>query len=220
MAEQLRQAFDLLHAHYGPRRTSALPHTWEMLVLAVLNVHDDAAIAAETRRELRESVLDSPAETAAAGVDVIAQAAKPVPRSRQRAAALKELARWWTRRFGELAAADWGGAFESSRAELSRIRGVGIALVDRILLFVGGLPAYPLERSSIRVACRHGWQGLEAEYEEWQTFFVPGLEQDGIDLREFSLLMMQVGADFCGSTPKCEACPLKPLLPAGGPYEE
>lgn len=220
MADQLRQAFDLLRSHYGPRRASALPQTWEMLVLSVLNAHDDASLAPEARRELRESVLGSPADTAAAGVEEIARAAKRIPRARQRAAALKELARWWTMRFGDVAEAAWGGGWESSREELARIRGLGIALVDRLLLFVGGNSVYPLERSSIRVACRHGWQGLEAEYEEWQSCFVPGLEREGIDLREFSLLMMQLGTDFCGSKPKCDECPLKPLLPEGGPYEE
>ncbi len=90
-------------------------------------------------------------------------------------------------------------------------------LADRILLFAGALPVYPLDRASLRIAARHGWMDITAEYEEWQTFFAHGNRDGEIELAQLSLWMARIGREFCGSRTDCDACPLHSLLPARGP---
>ena len=104
--------------------------------------------------------------------------------------------------------ADW-------QAELRAVRGVSWELADRILLFAGRLPVYPLDRGSMRIAARHGWIDLTAEYDDWQAFFV---HRDGeFDLREVALWNTLVARGFCGRQPDCDHCPLRTCLPERGP---
>lgn len=131
---------------------------------------------------------------------------------------LQSLAKWWIQRIGRNAPPGiWSERQSSWQEELRRLSGVNWELADQILLFVGGVPVYPLDRGSMRIAARHGWVDTSAEYEEWQGLFIRVARDGGIDLAELSLGMARVGREFCGSAPKCEECPLRPLLPASGP---
>ena len=99
------------------------------------------------------------------------------------------------------------------------MRGVGHELVDRILLLVLEVSTMPLSRAALRVGCRHGWNGLESEYQEWQQLYRQAAEVAGATLSETDRLIRQVGRSHCGTRPKCDGCPLESLLPEGGPYE-
>jgi endonuclease-3 related protein len=137
------------------------------------------------------------------------------------AAPLPALAQWWLRRIGH------GDALEILQSrplanwqeELRAIRGVNWELADRILLVVGDFPVYPIDRGSLRIAARHGWMEITAEYDDWQEFFVGSLRDSNIKLAQFAEWNMRAGRDFCGTRPKCDDCPLKSLLPARGPVQ-
>ena len=45
------------------------------------------------------------------------------------------------------------------------------------------------------------------------------LEGRVTELQRASMLIARAGRDFCGPAPRCEQCPLRELLPPGGPYE-
>ena len=89
--------------------------------------------------------------------------------------------------------------------------------MDELLLFAPQLKVFPVDRTALRVAVRHGWLDLPLEDDEAQSFFVRGLSQAEIDPREFSRLLTKIGESHCGREPKCDGCPLQPLLPPGGP---
>lgn len=214
-ASNLQSATGLLRQYYGPQDQPGPPGRWDTLVKVVLW----GAPTGKKPVDLDDSPLASPQETVQASVVTLADVLKSVPHGRRKAPALKLLAGWWILHFGNELESDWGGNLEVYRDELCRLRGVRVELADRILLFVGGRPTYPIDRAAIRITCRHGWLGLESEYDEWQSFFVQGLDRSIDGLREFSQWAGRVGKDFCGPAPKCDGCPLNPLLPAGGPYE-
>jgi endonuclease-3 related protein len=141
-----------------------------------------------------------------------------VPRGRQKGPLLQAFAQWWKGRFGDELEPDWPADVEQLQQELRAIRGVSVEMADRLLLFVGRRPVFPVDRSAMRIACRHGWLDAAAEYEEWQSFFAQRNEDTDCDRRELSIWLAQIGRDFCGPQPRCEDCPLRSLLPPGGAY--
>jgi endonuclease-3 related protein len=169
--------------------------------------------------EFLASPLKSAVETAACGLGEIQELLAPIGRVKQSAPVLKSLAGWWLKHGPKGGAGEGEGLSEQAREKLLRIPGVSLELADRILLFAAGQVVYPVDRATIRIACRHGWLGLEAEYEEWQASFVGSLSEHAGGLEQFSLWAAQVGKDYCGPQPNCTTCPLRSLLPENGPYD-
>lgn len=135
------------------------------------------------------------------------------------AGTLSSLAEWWLsdpRRESETAAG-WTGRAKSLRDQLLQLPGINRALADRVLLLVGNLPAFPIDRPTMRIAARHGWVELEADYDDWQAFFVRAANDAGVTLSALPEAFATLGKKYCGAVPKCDECPLRPLLPASGP---
>lgn len=213
----------LLARHYGSFAASDSsagqhPGAWSTLVRIVLEqgkspkkMQDWSWIAEGSLGTAREAA----AETVSRLADVLESAGHPG----NKAGVLSALAQWWHRRIGDADARAvlQGRSLEHWQIELRAIRGVSWDLADRILLVIGGLAVYPLDRASMRIAHRHGWMEATAEYDEWQAFFVSSTRESEVDLEQLWRWNLRVGREFCGKNPDCENCPLKSLLPAGGP---
>jgi endonuclease-3 related protein len=192
--------------------------TWRRFVEIVLGM---PAVRSTTRTAAADLAppLTTPEQTAAAHTEEIEQAAGKIPRAAARAKLLKALAAWWIKTFGDELAPTWEGSAEHWRESLERLRGVHHELIDRILLFVAGRSAFPLDRAALRIVCRHGWMDAHSEYEEWQSFFTHACGHDPQVLGPLSAALDLVGRQHCGPSPKCEGCPLQSLLPPSGPLE-
>jgi endonuclease-3 related protein len=111
-------------------------------------------------------------------------------------------------------------ATSTLREELVAIPGIGPATADDILLRVFGRPRYPLDRSTYRILLRHGWIDSTADYEETTDLLIRNLEEDPNLLADLSLWFEELGRSHCrASGPRCENCPLRSLLPEGGPLD-
>ena len=100
------------------------------------------------------------------------------------------------------------------------VHGIGPETADSILLYAGGLPSFVVDAYTQRIFARHGWLGFDADYEQVQEYFVSGLPDDPVMFNEYHALLVRVGKDYCHkSRPNCAACPLRELLPDGGPQE-
>lgn len=211
VAERLRR-------HYGSPAEIGPRYSWQTLVDVVAgprrrhgrgkpNRDDDAPELAAARA------------TAESRLTALTQALKASGRSTRRAGVLNAIARWWLndpRRIDEEAAA-WEQPLETLRGELRQIGGVSLPLADRILLFVGGLPTFPVDRAVMRVICRHGWLDPTSDYAEWQAFCAHDSLGEGDRLLELSEHIARLGRDHCGPIPTCDNCPLATLLPSSGP---
>ena len=218
---ELQTASDLLRHHYGFLPPPGPPRSWQTLVAVVVGWTRAKRSGDETDTLTDGSLISSPSETAETSDADLVEYLKKVGHAKRKAAILRHLACWWLRRFGnDCESGEWDAVgTETLRHELVAIPGVSLELADRLLLFVGDLSAYPVDRAVMRVACRHGWMDASVEYDEWQSFFVQRREQERSDLRHLALWMRRLGDDFCGRAPKCEECPLRTLLPESGPYE-
>ena len=204
--EKLRGAYGGLEAELAARP----PRCWSTLVDVVAG--GPKAKSSDSPRV----PLDQPEQLVKLPVEALQEALKVTGRDQRRAGALQALANWWP---GDDPDESWCEDHERRHRELTAIRGVGHELVDRILLLVLGLPAMPLSRAALRVGCRHGWSGLESEYDEWQHLFRQAAALAASSLPEVWWLINRVGRSHCGSRPRCDDCPLESLLPEGGPYE-
>ena len=100
--------------------------------------------------------------------------------------------------------------------------------VIAILLFALKRPSYPVDRATFRVLVRHAWLDPNALYDEARDLLVSqavesGDVPDGLAanrLIDIARGMGQLGRRFCRAAgPRCDQCPLEPVLPEGGPRE-
>jgi endonuclease-3 related protein len=132
----------------------------------------------------------------------------------------KQLARWLVEHHDGGAEALFGSgqSTDELREELARVRGVGLVGADAILLSALRRPTYPVDRGTYRILVRHGWLDAAAGYEEARDLVVHRAGGDPDLLMSVSAGMEELAGRFCrASAPRCDACPLKGLLPEGGP---
>ena len=103
------------------------------------------------------------------------------------------------------------------REELLGISGIGPETADDILLYACEKPVFVVDAYTRRILGRHGVVDPKVGYEDLQTLFEGHLPKDVALFKEYHGLLVYVGKDFCRKRPRCEACPLKPLLKDGQP---
>jgi len=104
------------------------------------------------------------------------------------------------------------------RALLLGLPGVGPETADAILLYALGHPVMVVDEYLRRIAIRHELASAKSSYLALQQLALSAFATDGQPtllkhFNEFHALIVEVGKNHCGPTPRCETCPLKPLLP-------
>ena len=135
---------------------------------------------------------------------------------------LRRLARWLVERHHGAADALRAGevATDQLREELAGLNGFGPATADALLLFALRRPVYPLGRATYRIFLRHGWLDPTIEYDEARALVERPARDDPDALARLADGLERVGREFCrASIAKCDRCPLRPVLPEGGPIE-
>jgi endonuclease-3 related protein len=169
---------------------------------------------------LHDAGMLEPAELAEAEAFHLAELAESggTPLSRPAAQTLKRVARWLVERHNGSVESLEDAPTDQLREELLALNGIGPASADAILLFALGRPVYPVDRASYRILARHEWLDVDAGYEEARDVIERPASGDLEALVALSAWSERIGRDFCRrSVARCEQCPLKPFLPAGGP---
>ena len=212
---QLRRAHDQLVDYGIIMASGSQPKGWPFFLQMLLV--GPVPITEPVGQLLNSPAFSCPEALLALSTGQLVELLTEVPRGGQKAGLLRAVAAWWQQEFGEEIVPEWTRELDDYRESLRRIRGLGPATVDELLMFVAELPVFPLDRGTVRVAIRHGWLDLPLEDMESQSFFVQGLATAEIDPRQFAMQISQVAKAYCGREPDCENCPLKPLLPPQGP---
>jgi endonuclease-3 related protein len=106
------------------------------------------------------------------------------------------------------------------REQLLELNGVGPETADAILLYAGKLPVFVVDAYTRRIFERHGISAARAKYEELRAEVESALgnlyppTEIANHFNELHALFVEVGKRHCGTTAKCEGCPLESLLPA------
>lgn len=221
ISTRLEQAIAQLQTRYQPPDHSAdTDHSgWSRFVRTLLGISTSHP-ASETLKDLLvASSIATPSAASGTSAGELVEVLKPIPRASQKASVVRAVAAWWLAQFGDELSPEWSASPSHYRESLRQIRGLGPATVDELLLFAADLPVFPIDRTALRVAIRHGWFDWPIEDEEAQSFFTSGLDRSIELMKDFSGLLSKVGEDFCGKEPQCEGCPLQSMLPASGPRE-
>jgi endonuclease-3 related protein len=195
---------------------------FEAMVAALLGRQVGPAIARVVLDALRGEGLLDPVHLDLAGFPEIQDALRGKVRSIsvRTLAPIKQLAHWLVENHGGRVDSftDPTRSTDDLREELAGIRGVGVVGADAILLAALGRPAYPVDRGTYRILVRHGWLDPSATYDEARELMVHRAEGDPDVLIRLSDGMDALSTRFCrASAPRCDACPLRSLLPEGGP---
>jgi len=102
------------------------------------------------------------------------------------------------------------------RAELLSIHGIGPETADSILLYAAGRPVFVADAYTRRALARHGWAEARAPYDAVAAFFADRLPRDTALFNEYHALIVRLGKEACRARPRCEDCPWRGWLPAGG----
>jgi endonuclease-3 related protein len=101
---------------------------------------------------------------------------------------------------------------DSLRKELLGIHGIGPETADSVLLYALQRPVFVIDAYTRRVLLRHGLVSERITYQEMQEIFHTNLPTDTGLFNEYHALLVRLGKDYCRTRPRCEVCPLQPLL--------
>ncbi|RMF77522.1 MAG: endonuclease III domain-containing protein [Nitrospirae bacterium] len=104
------------------------------------------------------------------------------------------------------------GDLEQRRRELLAVNGLGPETVDSILLYAGNRPTFVCDAYTRRLLTRHRLIHERPAYEEMRRLFMDHLPEDVALYNEYHALIVRTGYHHCKPRPRCEGCPLEPLL--------
>lgn len=216
----LSEAYEKLLAAFGPQHWWPGESPFEVLVGAVLVQNTAWRNVERAIENLRDAGLMEPRKLYALSESDLAELIRPAGYYQVKARRLRNLLRFVVEQYDGSLDAMFSVGVSTLREELLGLNGIGPETADAILLYAGGLPTFVVDAYTHRVLARHGWIGYEADYHEIKDYFEASLPQDAALYNEYHALLVRVGKDFCRKTgPKCEACPLAPLLPSSGIVE-
>jgi endonuclease-3 related protein len=210
------EIYEHLFAAYGPQHWWPGETPLEVLVGAVLTQNTAWKNVELAIANLREVGVLSPSALYALSPEELAELIRPAGYYRVKAARLRNLLRLVVEKYDGSLDAMFATGLEALREELLGVNGIGPETADAILLYAGNLPTFVIDAYTARVLKRHGWIEPEADYYAMKEHFESSLPRDVQLFNEYHALIVQVGKNHCGRTPKCAGCPLESLLPESG----
>jgi endonuclease III related protein len=199
--------------HWWPGETPI-----EVVVGAVLVQNTSWTNVEKAIRRLREAELLDPRTLFEMPAEEIEDYIRSAGYFRIKARRLRNLMQFIAQRFDGSLDTMFRTPLAELRQMLLGVSGIGPETADSILLYAGRLPALVVDAYTHRVFCRHGWIEPEADYHQLQEYCDSQLPQDVELYNEFHALLVRLGKDYCRKArPLCAQCPLRELLPAGGP---
>jgi endonuclease-3 related protein len=216
LSEVYRRLFDI----FGPQHWWPADSPFEVMVGAVLVQNTNWRNVEKAIDNLRQADLLEPHALADLPPDELEDLVRPTGYFRVKARRLHNLLEFFVNRYDGSLEAMFATGVSSLREELLGVDGIGPETADSILLYAGKLPVFVVDTYTHRVLARHGWIGFDADYHAIQDFFQSSLPDDVSLYNEYHALLVRVGKEYCRkSNPRCDRCPLRELLPDGGPLE-
>jgi len=217
--KKLNEIYELLLEAYGAQNWWPAESPLEVMVGAVLTQNTNWQGVEKAMANLKHDNLLDPHKLKAIPTEELARLIKPAGYFNLKARRLKNLIEFVTEAYsGKL---ETMGQVETGqlRKELLTVNGVGPETADSILLYALHKPVFVVDTYTYRVMNRHGLIGEEISYDELQEFFTQHLPLDTALFNEYHALLVRVGKLHCQPKPRCQGCPLAPLLPSTGSWE-
>lgn len=214
-AHPLVQAYHLLNRALGPQHWWPGETTFEIIVGAILTQSTAWTNVEKAIINLKREGVLSPKRMANLPLQRLARLIRPSGYFNQKARRLKTFLSFLAQ-FGTLKKM-FCEPTERLRRNLLALNGIGPETADSILLYGGGQPIFVVDAYTRRILKRHGWVHDKASYEEIQNLFHKHVRRNSHLYNQYHALLVNVGKNSCKrSTPLCQECPLKSMLPPHG----
>ncbi len=218
MKADLQEVYERLLDAFGPQKWWPGDTQFEILVGAILVQNTNWQNVERAIRNLREADLLEPRALYDLPEEELEELIRPAGYYRVKAVRLRALLKFVIERYDGSLEAMFHRPLGELREELLKVHGVGQETADSILLYAGGMPTFVVDAYTYRIFSRHGWIDLESGYGQIQEYFHDNLPADATMFNEYHALLVNLGKHYCKkSKPLCENCPLRCMLPKGGP---
>lgn len=215
---KLEQVYKILFKTFGPQHWWPGETPFEIIVGAVLTQNTSWQNVERAIKNLRDADLLEPQALFDVPVEELEELIRPAGYYRIKARRLRSLLEFIISKYHGSIATMFDTELYDLRRQLLEINGIGPETADSILLYAGNKPIFVVDAYTHRVFSRHGWIDFEADYHRIQEYVQDELPGDVRLFNEYHALIVRLGKDFCKKTnPKCEKCPLRKMLPVGGP---
>jgi endonuclease III related protein len=216
----LSEVYRCLFEVFGPQHWWPGESPFEVIVGAVLTQNTSWQNVERAIGNLREADLLEPHALFAVPVEELEELIRPAGYFRVKSQRLRSFLKFLIERYDGSLDEMFGVGLPDLRYQLLEVSGIGPETADSILLYAGELPSFVVDAYTHRVFSRHGWIDFEADYHQIQDYVQSELPQETPVYNEFHALLVRLGKDYCKKTkPKCSECPLREMLPQGGPLE-
>jgi endonuclease-3 related protein len=212
LSDRISEIYDLLLEAYGPQNWWPARSPLEVMVGAVLTQNTNWQGVEKAIVNLKRNNLLNPHKLQAIPTEDLARLIKPAGYFNLKARRLKNLIEFVTEAYSGDLQTMGQVETEQLRQELLAVNGVGPETADSILLYGLQKPVFVVDTYTYRVMNRHGLIGDEASYDELQELFTQHLPSDMTLFNEYHALLVRVGKLHCRRKPRCQGCPLAPLL--------
>ncbi|MEI8371715.1 MAG: endonuclease III domain-containing protein [Planctomycetota bacterium] len=214
----LKEVYQRLLDALGPQKWWPGDTPFEVMVGAILVQNTNWQNVQRAISNLREADLLDLHALYDVHPEELEELIRPAGYYRIKAKRLRSLLEFLVERYDGSIEAMFRTPLSTLRQELLSIHGVGPETADSILLYAGSLPTFVVDAYTYRIFSRHGWIDLESDYYQIQEYVHDHLPADAPMFNEFHALLVNLGKHHCKkSKPLCKTCPLRELLPQGGP---
>jgi endonuclease-3 related protein len=225
----LRRAYQLMRARFGHQQWWPGETPFEVCVGAILTQNTAWTNVERAIANLKAAQVLDPEKLFALPEPKLAELIRPAGYFNVKARRLRAFLRVLVGTFGGDLDRLFAGETPTVRERLLAIHGVGPETADSLLLYAGGYQSFVIDAYTKRIFERHGWlkrkrkeengKNSENSYDEMKALCESALNQKAGAARldywqDYHAQLVMAGKHFCRTrTPRCEDCPLKPLLP-------
>jgi endonuclease III related protein len=196
--------------HWWPARTP-----FEVIVGAILTQSTAWGNVEKAIANLRAARLLTPAAMLRVSTPRLAALVRPSGYFRQKAKKLKAFVRFLQKEYRGSLPRMFSTPTAELREKLLSVHGIGPETADSILLYAGNHRVFVVDAYTHRIFGRHGITDGKPEYEKVRALLEAAIPAQAELFNEFHALIVNIGKNWCRkSTPRCEECPLRSLLPA------
>ncbi|HPO11954.1 MAG TPA: endonuclease III domain-containing protein [Candidatus Hydrogenedentes bacterium] len=212
MNKTLMQYFDRMAKRYGPTHWWPGDSPFEIAIGAILTQNTAWTNVEKAIVNLKREKLLSPRRMLTCPIEKLETALRPSGYFRQKAQRVRLFCQHLMDHYGGSVARMSKRPLSELREELLSLNGIGPETADDILLYACGKTVFVVDAYTRRIFSRHGLMPPDIGYEDLRAYFEQHLEPDLHLYKEYHGLIVWTGKDFCRKQPKCDECPLAPLL--------
>lgn len=214
----LLRYYEAMFGALGPMNWWPARTPFEVIVGAILTQSTAWGNVERAIANLQAARLLTPPAMHRVRTQRLAALVKPSGYFRQKAKKLKAFVRFLH--------AGYGGSLERMfqtptaelREKLLSVHGIGPETADSILLYAGNHAVFVVDAYTHRIFGRHGITDGKPDYESVRALVENSIPRRHELFNELHALIVNTGKNWCRkSVPRCEGCPLRPLLPANSP---